>query len=349
MCCAVKYCAVLCCIILCCAVLSCAVLYHTVLYCNYSTSKLNIMHQVTTNADCSLHPTERDVGEAYNGFRRKMVFKPHNATVLDISFCPTCPLFATAGADGTIFFFDTSYGLRGTSWAPLKFIRIAPPMDVPGRILPPTGPSSHKIVCERISWRLSSDISSLSNDSTYGIMAGNAETGTDADTAVCCCSDGVMREYSVGHLISGTHDSRDSSELSTYETTVSTVERVVRVPVGFSLPPPPSAPISMSVRSNSVALSSPVGATASMPMSPVAGGKESSSASQVSISHDLSALTALHLYLYLLLYLHLHLHLYALFPRTTATAASTAAGLESVLAPRLSYKLQIQCDVCLYR
>jgi hypothetical protein len=216
-----------------------------------------------------------------------MVFKPHNSTVLDISFCPTCPLFATTGADGTIFFFDTNSGLRGSNWAPLKFVRIAPPMDVPGRTLPPTASSSHKIVCEKISWRRSSDMSSASNDSTFGIIAG---TGTETDTAVCCCSDGVMREFSVGHLVNGTTDSREVSELSTYETTVNTVERVVRVPLGFSLPPPPSAPISLSVRSNSVALSSPIGATASMPMSPVQPGKESSCASQVRTLCDPSVL-----------------------------------------------------------
>jgi WD40 repeat protein len=218
-----------------------------------------------------------------------MVFKPHNATVLDISFCPTCPLFATTGADGTVFFFDTNSGLRGSSWAPLKFVRIAPPMDVPGRTLPPTAPSTNKIVCEKISWRLTSDISSVSNDSTIEIIAG---TGTETDTAVCCCSDGVMREFSVGHLVTRTPDSREISELSTYETTVSTVERVVRVPLGFSLPPPPSALISLSVRSNSVALSSPIGATASMPMSPVQPGKETSSASQVRKMQDLSVLWA---------------------------------------------------------
>lgn len=234
-------------------------------------------------ANYSLHYTERDVGEAYNGFRRKMVFKPHNATVLDISFCPTCPLFATTAADGTIFFFDTNSGLRGGNWAPLKFVRIAPPMDVPGRTLPPTVSSSHKIVCEKISWRVSIDIGSASSDSNFGIIgAGMMET----EIAVCCCSDGVMREFSVGHLANGTKNSREISELSTYETTVSIVERVVRVPLGFSLPPPPIAPISMSVRSNSVALSSPLGAASSMPMSPVVLGKESSSASQVSIQSD---------------------------------------------------------------
>lgn len=165
-----------------------------------------------------------------------MVFKPHNAPILDISFSPSSPLFATAGGDGTVFFFDVrSRYSTSNSWIPLKFIRITATLDGSHRILPPPLPSLfHRCVCEKLSWRMDS------------------RTG---DTAVCTCSDGVLREYSVRELVKKADELSLIVELSTYETTVSTVERVIRLPLGFGIPCiQPITAISVSTRSNSVAI-----------------------------------------------------------------------------------------------
>ena len=182
------------------------------------------------------NPSEREPGEAYSAFKRKMVFKPHNAPILDASFSPSSPLFATAGGDGTVFFFDVrSRYSTNNSWIPLKFIRITAPLDVFHRTLPPSLPSLfHRPVCEKLSWRMDS------------------RTG---DTAVCTCSDGVLREHSIKELIKTADELSLIVELSTYETTVSTVERIIRLPVGFGMPfIQPITAISISTRSNSVAI-----------------------------------------------------------------------------------------------
>lgn len=121
---------------------------------------------------------EYDIGQGYKNFRRRMVFKPHNASVIDVAFSELSPLFTSCGADGTVFFFDTrSAFARNKQFIPLKFIRFSPVIDLQGKSLPPPLPGQFPgqvsvILCEKLIWRIS---------------------GRE-DSLACVCSDGVLRE-----------------------------------------------------------------------------------------------------------------------------------------------------------
>ena len=125
-----------------------------------------------------LRIVEYDIGDGYKEFRRTMVFKPHNACVIDVSFADSSPLFASTGGDGTIFFFDVRSHLSITNmWIPLKFVRLSQVSDQLNKNMPQSiGHGS--IVCESINWRVK-------------------EEKDGGDIAVCSCSDGVLREYEV--------------------------------------------------------------------------------------------------------------------------------------------------------
>ena len=206
---------------------------------------------------------EKSKGEPYNGFKRKMVFKPHNSPILDLSFSPNSPIFASTSGDGTVFFFDIrSKFSKNNSWIPLKFVRILPIIDgINGAQIPdPTPMSTHasKIVCEKLSWRLNyrrnnNNLSNAltidtenghcnGNNDTNGLIniASNSNINTNdndndkgEDTAVCVCSDGIIREYSLSTIIKEQHELSSTLELSTYETIVRTVEHTIRLPIGF--------------------------------------------------------------------------------------------------------------------
>lgn len=214
---------------------------------------------------------EKAKGEPYDGFRRKMVFKPHNSPILDISFSPFSPTLASTSADGTVFFFDTrSKFSSNNSWIPLKFVRILPLVDGKNGAQNP-GPaplSSHppKIVCEKLTWRMNYKRNDDNHDYTHtdntedghGNGNGDYNNGDSSEikdsksnkpinnsnnngnnnynghvTAVCVCSDGVIREYSLSTIIKEQRELSLTVELSTYETVVCTVERTIRLPVGF--------------------------------------------------------------------------------------------------------------------
>jgi WD40 repeat protein len=218
---------------------------------------------------------EKAKGEPYSGFRRKMVFKPHNSPILDISFSPFSPTLASTSADGTVFFFDTrSKFSSNNSWIPLKFVRILPLVDGKNGAQNP-GPaplSSHpaKIVCEKLTWRMNYKKQDAYHDKSHIDDAGDGHGNGDGNgddnnvdsneikdnnsnntvintnkdgnnngegvgdvTAVCVCSDGIIREYSLSTIIKDHHELSLTVELSTYETVVRTVERTIRLPVGF--------------------------------------------------------------------------------------------------------------------
>ena len=210
---------------------------------------------------------EKSKGEPYNGFKRKMVFKPHNSPILDLSFSPNSPIFASTSGDGTVFFFDTrSKFSKNNSWIPLKFVRILPIIDgINGAQIPdptPMSTNASKIVCEKLSWRLNykrnnNNLSNAliidtgdgngngnGNNDTNGVIniANNSNINTNIitndnekgeDTAVCVCSDGIIREYSLSTIIKEQHELSSIVEISTYETIVRTVEHTIRLPVGF--------------------------------------------------------------------------------------------------------------------
>ena len=168
-----------------------------------------------------LRLVEIELGGGYKDFRRKMVFKPHNAGILDLSFSELNPLFATTGGDGTVFFFDIRSNLSvNNQWIPLKFIRILPVSDS-SRELPHTTLTTNTnnlIICERLSWKILTE------------NAGNK------DIIMCSCSDGILREFDVLTLVQKEEELTATIELPTYETFLPIIERIFRVPLHFCAP-----------------------------------------------------------------------------------------------------------------
>jgi len=102
-------------------------------------------------------------------FLRKMVFKPHNAAVTDISFSTDGNMLATAGADGIVFFFQCAQVVDQTSqWTPIRFVTMFP--DPNGVV------AKNPVSCKQISW---------SSDDFY---------------MLCTCTDGVLREVELKTL-----------------------------------------------------------------------------------------------------------------------------------------------------
>lgn len=98
-----------------------------------------------------------------------MSFKPHNTPITDMCFSNNGRYLATAGTDGTIFFFDCMKTTETNSWTPLKFINIANCCD-----------SSTSIICNHISWR------------------------AQDDKILIVCNDEKVREIQVAPLLDGT-------------------------------------------------------------------------------------------------------------------------------------------------
>ena len=141
-----------------------------------------------------LRLAELSAGGGYLMFRRKMVFKPHNAAVLDLAFSEMNRLFCTTGADGLVFFFDTRATLgANNSWTPLKFVKLAPVADTQGLTLP-VNLGNATIFCDRFSWR---PVDPHLNDK-----------GVDPDSVLCSCNDGVVREMFVKDLVMSMADLR---------------------------------------------------------------------------------------------------------------------------------------------
>lgn len=106
------------------------------------------------------------------GWVRRMVFKPHNMAVVDISFSDSGKYVATSGKDGIIFFQKCS-PLREeklVTWDPLRFVTISSF----------SGNKTSSIFCERTSW---------SPNEKY-ILAS--------------CSDGVVREVDLTPVFAAT-------------------------------------------------------------------------------------------------------------------------------------------------
>ena len=182
-----------------------------------------------------LRLTEVTAGGGYLLFRRNMVFKPHNAAVLDIAFSHMSRLLATTGADGLVFVFDTRATLgAGNSWTPLKFVKMGPVGDAQGRALP-VNMGSGLVVCDRLSWK-------PSNHSVDGVD----DPVSDVDSVLCSCNDGVVRELFVQDLVMPVESLRLTLEQASYQTTLPLAERIVRVAVPLTATPSVPALLSSS-------------------------------------------------------------------------------------------------------
>jgi hypothetical protein len=124
-----------------------------------------------------------------------------------------------------VFFFDTrSSFARNKQFIPLKFIRFSPVIDLQGKLLPPPLPGQFpgqvsSILCEKLIWRIS---------------------GVE-DSLVCVCSDGVLREVGVSELILKDVEVLKIVESQSYETNITTLEHIVRVPLVLTTPNLPLA------------------------------------------------------------------------------------------------------------
>jgi WD40 repeat protein len=148
---------------------------------------------------------ENDKGKL--SFIRKMVFKPHNAAVTELSFNAEGSLLASAGKDGIIFFLDTSSS--SAAWSPIRFVTVVPGSNtVTGRA---------PVSCERISWNINST------------------------ALLCTCSDGILREMDLQQLQEA-RELTGTAEVVTFEAFFPLREVSVRVPVlsaSKSAVPPP--------------------------------------------------------------------------------------------------------------
>lgn len=124
---------------------------------------------------------------------RKMVFKPHNSGVSDISFNPQGTMVATAGKDGNVFVFNCveKKGPNG-SYTPLRFFVVNPASQQQG--------ARASTSCEKLCW------------------------SEDSMKLLCSCSDAVLREVDVSLL----HE-RLSLDVETYEHVFPVVEYAGKV------------------------------------------------------------------------------------------------------------------------
>eukprot|EP01041_Mallomonas_annulata_P002802 gene2802-5517_t len=114
-----------------------------------------------------------------DAFALTMVFKPHRVAVVDLVFSSDGSMLATAGKDGTIFFFNCIVLNSNKIWSPIRFITLE---DIDG--------NKGTIYCEKIVWH------------------------EDNLRVLCTCSDGLLREIHVHELRTAP---LHSNELKTFE------------------------------------------------------------------------------------------------------------------------------------
>ena len=134
-------------------------------------------------------------------FLRKMVFKPHNAPVMDISFSSDGNLLATSGSDGIVFFFQCVPVVdAATQWTPIRFVTMLPD---------PNGITKNPVSCKSISW---------SADGFY---------------VLCVCTDGVLREVELKSLRSliGQAVAGEVQEITSFEADFPIRDVNTRVPL----------------------------------------------------------------------------------------------------------------------
>jgi WD40 repeat protein len=109
---------------------------------------------------------------------RKMAFKPHNASVIDLSFNADGSALATSGKDGIIFFFACSSSVTVSDDATDYLLEKIIPIKFCNVVLNIVENTAYKniISCERLVFN------------------------QNGSTLLCTCSDGVLREINVNEL-----------------------------------------------------------------------------------------------------------------------------------------------------
>ena len=193
------------------------------------------------------------LGEGYKDFRRKMVFKPHNVAVIDISFSEKNPLFATTAADGTVFFFDIRSKFSVShQWTPLKFVRINSVTDLKIKILHDqfsllsNNSSSNNIISNNNNSSNNLNNNNNSNNSNNDNVNININKDNNnitlcekiswkvidnKDIVICSCTDGVIREFEVQDLVKSEEELSLTVDLHTFETSLPLTERILKIPV----------------------------------------------------------------------------------------------------------------------
>jgi len=152
-------------------------------------------------------------------FKRKMVFKPHNAPVSDLSFSSDGSMLATAGEDGIVFFFQVVpvEGDESATWTPVRFATVLPLEEG-------AAPSKTPVFAKQVSW-----------------------SADDADL-LQTCSDGVLREVDLRSLRSIIVEVALGEEVVSYEELFPIKQLQTRVPASIA-----SADISKSTSSTTIA------------------------------------------------------------------------------------------------
>lgn len=192
----------------------------------------------------------------------KMVFKPHNAAVTDISFNMTGTILATSGNDGIIFFFrcvpvnmaaapktaaqntdgsTTAAASAPVFWTPIRFVTVV---------------STDKSAVA------SSNLSNSSSSTNIGDNSSGSNSGlvsckslswsSNGIYLLASCSDGVMRELDLRPLRSIVAQfGVVEKEIVTYEAKFVTREIITRVPIVTTVTPTAATTTSTSSTVNS--------------------------------------------------------------------------------------------------
>jgi WD40 repeat protein len=156
-------------------------------------------------ADSDQLPAQRNTGDQMLSFLRKMVFKPHNAPVLDLAFSPDSSVIATSGADGIIFYLQCApmadeESVRKPVWSPVRFVTVAPNANA--------AVGAAAVSAKQMSW------------------------SPDGFSMLATCTDGVLREIGLKPLRALIADAGAAAEeIVSFEGDFPKRDVVVRVPI----------------------------------------------------------------------------------------------------------------------
>jgi WD40 repeat protein len=133
-------------------------------------------------------------------FLRKLVFKPHNAPVIDLAFSSDSGLLATSGADGIVFFFQCQPVVAANvAWNPVRFVTMLPESMGGNNRVP--------VSCRQLSW------------------------SPDSRCLLCTCTDGVLREVDLSTMRELIMEAALGEEVVTFEANFPVRDVITRVPL----------------------------------------------------------------------------------------------------------------------
>lgn len=128
---------------------------------------------------------------------REMVFKPHKDHVTALSFSADGQLLVTAGADGIVFFFDTTIRTNKNAWSPIRFTRMP-----------------EKVYCTHLSWRKN-----------------------EPERVICSCSDGVARDVEIRDIRYLVGDRTCNNDILTFELPLPRKDIIVHKAIELAVSP----------------------------------------------------------------------------------------------------------------